>query len=214
MGNSPNLIAENAVWQAFVPWVCGNSSLGLQFTSHILHSGGFLLQWLPGGQFSFAQCFVKHWVLYELSYFRAVKYTSLKLLHAYLWELLLEEIKPTAFPFHCFHKVLHNSLTWYVSVEAVFCSVQHYASQVLSLDLMVTLFWHNVGHLPGCPRDTENKDTLCTHLGTLGMFQPPQDLHRSILVVNNRQQMIHSAVSFFHLYWMPYRDRWKTISIM
>ena len=36
----------------------------------------------------------------------------------------------------------------------------------------------------------------------------------ALLVVNNRQIIIHAVVSFFHLYWMPKRDRWKTIPIL
>ena len=64
-------------------------------------------------------------------------------------------------------------------MEAVFCLVQQegetecYASQILILVLTVTLVRDNVGHQPGCPRDTEQKDTLCTHLGALGPVQPP-----------------------------------------
>ena len=70
-------------------------------------------------------------------------------------------------------------LTLYVRVEVVFCLVQWdgetecYASQVLTLVFMATLVWPNVGHQPSHPRDTENKDTLCTHLGALGPVQPP-----------------------------------------
>ena len=30
-----------------------------------------------------------------------------------------------------------------------------------------------------CPSDTENKDTLYTHIGTLGPIQPPKYLHKS-----------------------------------
>ena len=58
-------------------------------------------------------------------------------------------------------------------MEAIFWSVQRegenerYASQVLTLVLTVTLIWHNVGRQPGRSKDTENKDTLYTHLGTL-----------------------------------------------
>ena len=69
-------------------------------------------------------------------------------------------------------------LTWYIRVEAVFCLVQwegetkHYVSWVLTLVSMATLIWHNVGCQPGCPRDTENKDTLCTHLEALESIQP------------------------------------------
>ena len=36
-----------------------------------------------------------------------------------------------------------------------------------------TFVRYNVGRQLGCPRDTENKDTLCTHLGVLGPAQPP-----------------------------------------
>ena len=110
-------------------------------------------------------------------------------------------------------------LAWYVRVEAVFCSVQwegeieHYANQILT----ATLVRHNVGHQHGCPRDTENKDMLCRHLGAKGPVQPPlicTDQLFVLLVVKSKQQMIHAIVSFFHLYWMPKRDRWKTIPIM
>ena len=69
----------------------------------------YWLQLLPARQFSFAQYFIKHWVLCEFSYLRAIKYTSLEFLHAYLWEFLLEESKPAAFPVCCFQKVLHYS---------------------------------------------------------------------------------------------------------
>ena len=54
-------------------------------------------------------------------------------------------------------------------MEAVFCSVQRegeiecYASQVLTLVLTTTIV---------CPKYTENKYILCTHLGALGPIQP------------------------------------------
>ena len=140
-----------------------------------------------GGQFSFAQCFVKYWVLHEFYYLRAVKYTSFEFLHAYLWELLLEESKPTVFLCSLLSQSSSLLLTLYVRVEAVFCSVQKeretecYAGQVLTSVLIATLVWHNVGHQPSCPRDTENKDTLCIHLEDQGPVQPPKDLHRSTI---------------------------------
>ena len=67
----------------------------------------YRLQWLLGWQFNFAQCFIKHWVLWEFSYLRVIIYTSLAFLHAYPWELPKDESKPTAFQVHCIHKVLH-----------------------------------------------------------------------------------------------------------
>ena len=63
-----------------------------------------------GVQFSFTQFFIRHRVLHEFSYLRAVKYSSLEFLHvlsflyAYPWES-----KPFAFPVHCLHKVLYYS---------------------------------------------------------------------------------------------------------
>ena len=73
----------------FVLWFDGNSSVALQFPYRIPYSSDFpgsnyRLQRQPGRQFNFIQCFVKHWVLYEFSYLRAVKYTHLEFLHAYL----------------------------------------------------------------------------------------------------------------------------------
>ena len=41
------------------------------------------LQWLPSRHSRFSQCFVKHWVLHDFPYFRAVKYTSLEFFHVY-----------------------------------------------------------------------------------------------------------------------------------
>ena len=102
-------------------------------------------------------------------------------------------------------------LTWCVSMEAVFYSVQGegktelYASQVLTLVLMTTLVWHNVSRQPSCPRDTENKYTQSNHL-KISTDQP-----FVLLVVKSREQMIHAVGSFFHLYWMPSRNRcWRT----
>ena len=34
-----------------------------------------------------------------------------------------------------------------------------------------------------------------------------------LLVVNNRQQMIHAVASFFYLYRIPHTNKWKTILI-
>ena len=62
-------------------------------------------------------------------------------------------------------------------MEAVFRSVQcegvteHYASQVLTLDLSATVVWHNIGRQPNFPRDTENKDTLWSLLEVFGPVQ-------------------------------------------
>ena len=66
----------------------------------------YSFQLLPGGEFSFAQCFGKHWILHEFFYLSGVKYTSREFLHAYPLELLLEESKTTASPVRCLHKVL------------------------------------------------------------------------------------------------------------
>ena len=139
----------------------------------------YWLQWLSGGQFSFAQCFIKHLVLHEFSYLKAVKYTSLD----FFPYLFVETSggKQTC----CLLCPLPSEsssllLTWYVRVEAVFsCSVQQegeterHASQVLTLVLMATLVWHNVGCQYSCPRVKENKGTLCTHLEALRPVQSP-----------------------------------------
>ena len=68
----------------------------------------YWLYGLPVGSFSFAQCFVKNWILLVLSYLWTVKQTSLEFLHAYLWELL-EKNKPTSLPFYSLLKVLNYS---------------------------------------------------------------------------------------------------------
>ena len=117
------------------------------------------------------------------------------------------------------HYTTETSLiTWHVRVEAIFCSVQwedeteRYASQVLTLVLTTTLVWH-VSRQPGWPRDTENKNTLCTWNSRTS----PTTLRSPLivlLVVNSRQQMIYGIVSSFHLYRMPNRSRWKIIPIM
>ena len=138
----------------------------------------YWFQWLAGRQFSFSQCFVKHWVLHEFSYLRDVKYSSLDFFHSYQWQLLLKEIKPAAIPSSLPSQSSSLLLSWYLRMEAVFSSVQRereterYVSQILTLVLLATLVWHNVGLLPGCLTDTENKITLCTYLGTPGPVQP------------------------------------------
>ena len=63
---------------------------------------------------------------------------------------------------------------------------ERYANQVLTL-FLTTFVWHNFGFQSGYPRDTENKVTLCIHLGTLGPVQPPKDLHRSIVYAPGSQ---------------------------
>ena len=96
--NSPSVTAESAVCWTFVPRVSVNSSVALQFLFRILNSGGF--SDCQADTLIFTQCFVKHLVLHEFSYLRAVKYISLEFLHAYPWELLLEETKAAVFPIH------------------------------------------------------------------------------------------------------------------
>ena len=59
--------------------------------------------------------------------------------------------------------------------------MEHYLSQVFTLDLTATLIRNKVGHQPGCPGGTENKDTLCTHFGALEPVQPPSNLHQSTI---------------------------------
>ena len=57
----------------------------------------YWLQWLPGGQISYTQCFVKHRFVYDLSHLRAVKYTSREFLHAYPQELSRRKANPVYF---------------------------------------------------------------------------------------------------------------------
>ena len=59
--------------------------------------------------------------------------------------------------------------------------MEHYSSQVLTLDLTATLIRNNVGRRPGCPGGTENKDTLCTHYMGLEPVQPASNLHQSTI---------------------------------
>ena len=168
--------AEKAVWLTFVSQISGNSSVALQFPSRIPHSGGFQgslwLHWLPVGQFSFAQCFIKYWILHEFSYLRAVKYQP------WVSPCLSVGTSSGGKQTHCLPGLLPSLtssllLTWYVKMEVVFCSVQRedktecYASQGLTLILTATLVWHNVSRQPSCPRNTESKDTLSIHLRAL-----------------------------------------------
>ena len=81
------MIAESAAYLTI--WVGGNSSVALQ-----PHIGGFpgslklLIPWLLRGQFSFAPCFVKHWILYEFS-------CPVGLGSRIHWLLLCKGVRPT-----------------------------------------------------------------------------------------------------------------------
>ena len=50
-------------------------------------------------------------------------------------------------------------------------------------------------------------------LEQFNLRKTPTDPLFVLLVVNNRQQRIHTVVSLFYLYWMLNRDIWKTIPI-
>ena len=104
----------------------------------------YWLQWLLGRQLSFALCFIKQWVLHEdliwgPSNIPALSF-SILIRGNFSWRKQISY-------FPCEMPLPSSSvfLTWYVSVEAVFCLVQQegetecYASQVLTLVLTVTL---------------------------------------------------------------------------
>ena len=78
-------------------------------------------------------------------------------------------------------------------MEAVFffqfneSETERYASQVLTLTLTLTatLVWYIISRQPGCSRDTENKDILCTYLSNHLKISTDQPFVHP--VVNDRQ---------------------------
>ena len=92
-------------------------------------------------------------------------------------------------------------------MEAVYClgqqkgETEHYASQVLTLLLAVTLVWQC--WLSAQLSKIQKTRILSAHTSELfnqsNRHKISTDQPFVILVVNSRQQMIHAIVSFFHL---------------
>ena len=170
--------AESAVWLTFVPWVDGNSSISFSYSALRWFSRKFVSTDLSDCQpdssasFSASSTLGPSWVLLLEGHQIYQPWVS-PCLFVGTSGGKQTRCLPCPFP-----SLSSSLLIWYVRVEAVFCAVQweketeRYASQVLTLVLTATLVWHNFGRQPDCPRDTENKDTLCTHLGALGPVQP------------------------------------------
>ena len=138
------------------------------------------LQWLPGGQFSFTRCFVKYWVLHELSYSRTVKYTSLGFLHVYPWELLLEKTNSQSSLFSAFPN--------FFIILSLIGKCHHYhhhhlvmspARISLTLSRRPSLSFIASGSSSGLHPVSSPSSSMYVRAGRPAFAQPCEGLHRS-----------------------------------